>query len=73
MTEPTFNILFLRTGNSVRSQMAEALANGLGKGRFHAYSAGSRPSGFVQPLAIAQIKALGFPAEKLRSKSWGWI
>ena len=70
MTEPTYNILFLCTGNSARSQIAEALANVLGKGRFRAYSAGSRPSGFVQPLAIEQIKTLGYPTADLRSKSW---
>jgi arsenate reductase len=65
-----FNILFLCTGNSARSIMAEAILNHKGKPNFNAYSAGSHPSGEVRPEALEQIKKSGMSSEKVRSKSW---
>ena len=70
MTEKIFNVLFLCTGNSARSILAEVQLNTLGKGKFKAYSAGSHPNGTVNPFAIEFLSNNGFPTEGLRSKSW---
>lgn len=70
MSERTYNVLFLCTGNSARSILAEALLNHDGAGRFRAYSAGSFPKGEVHPMALDVLKSLGFPHEGCRSKSW---
>ena len=65
-----YNVLFLCTGNSARSIMAEAIMNRKGGRNFTAYSAGSHPSGLVRPEAIKQLEAAHLPTMELRSKSW---
>ena len=70
MSDRIFNILFLCTGNSARSILAESALNQLGDGRFRAFSAGSFPKGAVNPDAIALLDRIEYPTEGLRSKSW---
>lgn len=70
MTDKTYNVLFLCTGNSARSILGEALLNRDGDGRFKAYSAGSHPNGKVHPMALNILDGMGFETKDLRSKSW---
>lgn len=70
MTEKIYQVLFVCTGNSARSILAEGLLNHLGRGRFVAHSAGSHPKGEVHPLALQTLATLGLPTAGFRSKSW---
>jgi arsenate reductase len=70
MSKPYMNVLFICTGNSARSIMAEALLNQLGGGKFRAYSAGSHPAGFVHPKALELLERNRFRTGDLRSKNW---
>jgi arsenate reductase len=66
----TYDVLFLCTGNTARSVLAEGILNHLGRGRFRAFSAGSHPKGVVNPFALEELRRAGLPAEGFRSKSW---
>lgn len=70
MTTRVYNALFLCTGNSARSILAESLLNHLGRGQFRGFSAGSFPKGEVNPLSLELLRSLGIPHEGARSKSW---
>ncbi len=71
MTDRVFNVLFLCTGNTARSVLAEGILRKDGAGRFNAFSAGSRPKGVVNPFALKVLAAAGYPADGYRSKSQG--
>jgi arsenate reductase (thioredoxin) len=70
MIERAYNVLFLCTGNSARSILAESLVNHWGRGKFVGYSAGSYPKGAVHPIAVELLQQMKLPTEGLRSKSW---
>ncbi|HVY21653.1 MAG TPA: arsenate reductase ArsC [Bauldia sp.] len=70
MDDRVFNVLFLCTGNSARSILAESILNRDGAGRFRAFSAGSHPKGTVHPMALKVLAEMGYPAEGFSSKSW---
>lgn len=69
-TDRTFNVLFLCTGNSARSILAESILNKDGAGRFRAFSAGSQPKGNVNPFALKVLESFDYPADGFRSKNW---
>src|SRR3984893_8507694 len=73
MSERIYNVLFLCTGNSARSILAESILRKDGHRHFRAFSAGSQPKGQVNPLAINVLKSLDYPTDHLRSKSWGEV
>ena len=70
MSDRTYNVLFLCTGNTARSILAESILRKEGRGRFNAFSAGSQPKGTVNPFAIEVLADMDYPVEGLRSKSW---
>ena len=70
MTDRIYNVLFLCTGNSARSILAESILDGEGRGRFKAYSAGSQPKGEAHPLALDTLRGLGYESSGFSSKSW---
>src|SRR6188472_1682326 len=69
-TKQPLNVLFLCTGNSARSQMAEVILNRLGAGKFRAFSAGSEPAGYVHPMALQMLRNAHYDTSGLRSKPW---
>jgi arsenate reductase len=70
MTDRAYNVLFLCTGNTARSILAESILRKQGAGRFNAFSAGSHPKDVVNPFALKALAACGYPVEGLRSKAW---
>ncbi|MGA2023649.1 MAG: arsenate reductase ArsC [Steroidobacteraceae bacterium] len=70
MPDRPYNVLFLCTGNSARSILAESLMNHWGRGRYRGFSAGSHPKGAVHPIALELLRQMQFPTEELRSKAW---
>lgn len=70
MSERIYNVLFLCTGNTARSILAESILRKEGRAHFRAFSAGSQPKGIVNPFAIKVLTSLGYPTDDLRSKSW---